>query len=101
MTENAVEAGRPIPNTSPEYVGFTRKLQEVVRQMTGYKVWNSGSGALYATRTRDLTDDERAAGLAQTISADTPLGMSEAITEQLRKASELAAKAAEQASDES
>ncbi|OLT36736.1 hypothetical protein BJF79_30665 [Actinomadura sp. CNU-125] len=90
MTENTAEA-RPLPHTLPEYQGFTRQMQEVIKHFTGYKVWTSDAGSLYATRVRDLTVPEREAGLAQTIAADKPLALADAITEQMRMASEVAA----------
>lgn len=96
MTGNArTSAPRPPLNTLPEYAGFTRNLQDVIQHLTGYRVWTSDAGALYATRTRDLTKTEQAAGIARTIGADGPLDLADAITEQLHKATAAAAKAAD------
>jgi hypothetical protein len=90
MTENAVkEQGTPAPadltGADHQAQQLIQHLQLMLRELTGWRVWASDSGALYATRTTDLTKDEMSDGLEMTVAADDPRDLLEQIREQLRK----------------
>lgn len=63
----------------------TRQLKGVIRELTGWSVWCSDSGALYATRGCDLSEDETDAGLAQTVADDDARKLVEKIHDQVRR----------------
>ncbi|WP_378251565.1 hypothetical protein [Actinomadura gamaensis] len=50
-------------------------LKNVLWGLTGYQVWHSDAGVLYAVRSTPLSDAELNAGLSQTLVADDPHAM--------------------------
>lgn len=49
---------------------FNGDLQHVIKLLTGWKVWHSDAGNLYASRPNPLSQREIDAGLAATLAAD-------------------------------
>ena len=67
---------------------ITMQLKSVIRELTGWSVWVSDAGALYATRPRDLSKKELAADLAQTVAGDNARDLIEKIHDQTRHMAE-------------
>jgi len=91
MTENAIKeqpTPQPADLSSADYQAqqLIKSLQLMLRDLTGWTVWASDSGAVYATRTRDLTKDELRAGLEMTIADEDPREVLAKIKQQMRKA---------------
>lgn len=49
---------------------FNGDLQHVIKVLTGWRVWHSDAGSLYASRPAPLSQREIDAGLAATLAAD-------------------------------
>lgn len=96
MTENAVTAeSAPAPadlsDADQTAQRLIKALQVMLRDLTGWRVWASDSGALYATRDTDLSAHELAAGLEMTLSDEDPRELLAKIKADIRKTAKYAA----------
>lgn len=86
MTDNAAVAQQPptatLEGADEQARTFNRQLREVITAFTGWNVWHSDTGSLYATLQRRLKDDEIEAGLSATVAADSPAELIDLIHQQ-------------------
>lgn len=68
---------------------FNQQLREVALALTGWRIWHSSSGDLYATRNNDITEDEIAAGLEMTVAASSSVELVGLIKRQNKRADDI------------
>lgn len=96
MTQNAVRGqdtatAATFTDADRKAQEFIKNLQAVIKNLTGWRVWTSDGGALYATRP-PLSPVELDADFARTVAADDPRELVERIQAELGKSAALAAK---------
>jgi hypothetical protein len=69
-----------------EQMSLDRHLAEIAREFPDWTIWRSDAGRWWATRHHPISSEDREAGLAMTIDADTPEGLRELLIDQRERA---------------